>query len=78
MKPRSCDADGTLLDVSSGQRFTQRTGVSDALSELQGVENVDVSLNDARAVVRHDPAAAPIANLIAAVSDAGYDATKRE
>ena len=68
----------TVLNVSGMTCGKCVRHVSDALRELQGVENVDVSLNDAQAVVRHDPAAAPIATLIAAVSDAGYDATKRD
>jgi copper chaperone CopZ len=48
--------------------------VSEALNELPGVENVDVRLAEAKAVVSHDPKAAPRASLIAAISDAGYDA----
>jgi copper chaperone len=48
--------------------------VSEALGELQGVEKVEVNLTENKATVRHDPAAAPLAALIAAVTDAGYHA----
>jgi copper chaperone len=48
--------------------------VSEALHELQGVEAVEVRLAEATAVVRHDPGAAPLARLIEAVTDAGYEA----
>jgi copper chaperone len=48
--------------------------VSEALGELQGVETVEVNLAEKKAVVRHDPSAAPLASLIAAITDAGYAA----
>jgi copper chaperone CopZ len=48
--------------------------VSEALTELEGVEHVEVRLAEAKALVRHDPNAAPLERLIAAVTDAGYDA----
>lgn len=52
--------------------------VSEALRELSGVEKVEVDLAEARAVVQHDPTAAPLARLLEAVADAGYDADQRD
>ncbi len=48
--------------------------VTDALRKVDGVSGVDVELGEKRAVVQHD-AAAPLAALIAAVEEAGYEAT---
>jgi copper chaperone len=49
--------------------------VDAALRGLPGVTAVAVSLADAQAKVSHDPEQSPAASLIAAVSDAGYEAT---
>jgi len=46
--------------------------VTRVLVRLPGVASAKVSLEDARAVVEHDPAAAPLAVLRAAVEDAGF------
>jgi copper chaperone CopZ len=51
--------------------------VTEALRGVPGVGAVDVKLADARATVTHDPGKAPIAALIAAVEDAGYQAEPR-
>jgi copper chaperone CopZ len=49
--------------------------VGEALRAVAGVSGVDVSLADNRARVIHDPATAPIANLVGAVEAAGYEAS---
>jgi len=51
--------------------------VSEALRALPGVTAVDVSLAESRAKVVHDPEQSPVASLIAAVVDAGYDAAAK-
>jgi len=64
----------TVLNVKGMSCGNCVKHVSEALNELPGVEKVDVRLAEAKAVVSHDPTTAPLASLIAAVSDAGYDA----
>jgi P-type Cu+ transporter len=64
----------TVLSVTGMNCSKCVRHVSEALSELQGVANVDVDLAEQRAVVRHDPSTAPLASLIAAVTEAGYHA----
>jgi len=49
--------------------------VTAALRGVPGVTTVDVALAEHRARVVHDPTAAPIAALVAAVEAAGYEAT---
>jgi copper chaperone len=51
--------------------------VTEALRKVDGVSEVDVRLGEKRAVVQHDLAAAPLAALIAAVEEAGYEASAR-
>lgn len=47
--------------------------VSKVLQAVPGVSKVEVSLEQKRAIVTHDPAQAGVAQLKAAVEDAGYD-----
>ena len=48
--------------------------VRGALLGLDGVEAVEVTLADGLARVRHDPDAAPVPALIAAITEIGYSA----
>lgn len=48
--------------------------VTRVLRAVPGVTSVEVSLEQGRAVVRHDAATAPVEALRAAVEDAGFDA----
>jgi copper chaperone len=47
--------------------------VTQVLQAVPGVSNVEVSLEQKRAVVTYDPAQAGTAQFKAAVEDAGYD-----
>lgn len=49
--------------------------VTQALSQLEGVADVSVSLEQGRAVVHFDPARQSAATLQAAVAAAGFDIT---
>ena len=49
--------------------------VGDALRARPGVSAVEVKLAEASAKVVHDPEQSPLASLVAAVVDAGYQAT---
>ncbi|MBX3156040.1 MAG: heavy-metal-associated domain-containing protein [Deltaproteobacteria bacterium] len=49
--------------------------VESALRGVEGVTAVQVKLADGSASVVHDPERSPISSLIAAVVDAGYEAT---
>lgn len=49
--------------------------VKTVLERLSGVGQVDVSLDNAEAVVQHDPSLASVNQLKAAISDAGFDVT---
>jgi copper ion binding protein len=49
--------------------------VTEALRGLPGVDAVDVELAAGKARVRHDPARVTTEQLIAAVEDAGYEAS---
>jgi copper chaperone len=46
--------------------------VTAALSDIDGVDKVDVKLRDGLVIVKHDKAQAPIAELIGALGEAGY------
>lgn len=49
--------------------------VDKALRALPGVSAVEVSLAESAAKVSHDPEQSPLASLMAAVVDAGYEAS---
>ena len=49
--------------------------VDKALRALSGVSAVEVSLAGAQARIVHDPEAAPVQRLLAAVTEAGYEAS---
>ena len=51
--------------------------VTDALKDLDGVDQVDVKLKEGIAVVRHDATEAPVDRLIDALRDAGYESKPR-
>lgn len=65
----------TLLDVAGMSCASCVRHIEEALRELAGVGDVDVRLDDGRVLVRHDPSRAPTERLIAALADAGYEAT---
>jgi copper chaperone len=44
------------------------------LRELEGVAKVDVSLDNAQAIVEFDPGRVTVEDLRSAIEDAGYDA----
>lgn len=50
--------------------------VTQALRELPGVDAVDVQLSAGKARVQHDPARVSAEQLIAAVEEAGYEASR--
>lgn len=49
--------------------------VDEALREVAGVQAVEVRLADGRVTVEHDPARAPVAAMLEAVREAGYEAS---
>lgn len=49
--------------------------VKTVLEKLSGVGQVDVSLENAKAVIQHDTSLASIDQLKAAISDAGFEVT---
>lgn len=49
------------------------SSVTTALSAVEGVQNVDVSLEQNQATVTYDDAKVNAENLQAAIEDAGYD-----
>lgn len=46
--------------------------IHDALRGLAGVQDVRVQLDQGQVTVKHDPAAASLADLIGAITEAGY------
>jgi copper chaperone CopZ len=72
---------GRASDVETTLRVTGMTctmcvqHVTRAIEKVPGVTKAVVTLEPARAVVRHDPAVARTDDLVAAVRGAGYDAT---
>lgn len=66
----------TTSDVPSMSCRSCVHHVGKALGELDGVDAVDVRLSEHRVHVRHDAGKAPVAQLIEALADAGYEATE--
>lgn len=67
----------TILDVSGMTCPSCIRHVDAALKALEGVDEVDVRLREGKVRVQHDPAAAPVNSLIAAIVYAGYEAKER-
>jgi copper chaperone len=69
-----CD---TVLDVQGMTCHACIRHVTTALTELDGVAKVAVRLRDGTVAVRHDTAQAPVAQLIEALREAGYESQAR-
>ena len=67
----------TVLEVQGMTCPSCIRHVTAALTEVDGVEKVDVKLRDGLVVVQHDASAAPIDRLIDALRDAGYESQRR-
>ncbi len=67
----------TVLEVEGMSCPSCIRHVTSALTDLDGVDQVDVKLRDGLVIVRHDTTEAPIAQLIDALGDAGYASKPR-
>jgi len=72
----STDKD-TILEVQGMTCASCIRHVTSALSDLDGVDKVDVKLRDGLVIVRHDNLEAPITRLIDALNEAGYASRER-
>lgn len=68
----------TILEVQGMSCPSCIRHISSALTELDGVGKVDVSLRDGIVVVKHDAAQAPVTQLIATLDVAGYASKQRQ
>lgn len=68
----------TILEVQGMSCPSCIRHVSSALTELEGVDKVDVKLRDGIVVVKHDRAQAPVAQLIETLDEAGYASKLRQ
>ena len=71
------EATTTVLLISGMRGNSCREQIAAALAAVAGVRTVNVNLYRARATVTHDPARG-VSELIAAIIDAGYDASLPE
>ena len=67
----------TILEVQGMTCPSCIRHVTSALSEIDGVDTVDVKLRDGLVFVKHDDAQAPIAQLVDALNEAGYTSRER-
>ena len=65
----------TVLDVTGMSCHSCVNHIDRALRDVDGVSSVDVQLRAGKVRVRHDPSAAPVARLIEAVREAGYESS---
>lgn len=66
----------TVLEVEGMSCGSCARHVTVALTELEGVGNVDVKLRDGRVVVRHDPTRSSVSQLVGALNEAGYPSSE--
>ena len=64
----------TVLTVTGMSCASCVRHVDHALKQLGGVAQVEVHLREGKVHVWHDALRAPVASLVTALSDAGYDA----
>jgi copper chaperone len=62
----------TILEVQGMSCPSCIRHVTSALTDVEGVDKVEVKLRDGLVVVHHDTKQAPIAQLIDALGEAGY------
>ena len=67
----------TILEVQGMTCPSCIRHVSSALTDLDGVGNVEVKLREGIVTVKHDATQAPIDQLIDALADAGYVSKQR-
>lgn len=63
----------TILDVEGMTCSSCVRHVESALRKIDGVGTVEVKLREGKVRVEHDPDKAPIAQMIEAIVDAGYE-----
>ena len=63
----------TILDVEGMTCSNCVRHVEGALRKIDGVGAVEVNLRDGKVRVEHDPEKAPVAQMIEAIVDAGYE-----
>jgi copper chaperone len=62
----------TILEVEGMSCPSCIRHVTSALSDIDGVDKVDVKLREGLVIVKHDTALAPTAQLVGALGEAGY------
>jgi copper chaperone len=63
----------TILSVEGMTCSSCIRHVERALSELEGIEKVEVKLRDGKVRVEHDPSRSTIDEMIQALGEAGYE-----
>lgn len=49
--------------------------IDEALKEVSGVSEVEVKLREGKVLVRHDEGSVPVASLVDALKEAGYESS---
>lgn len=65
----------TILSVEGMTCSSCIRHVESALSELEGIEKVEVKLKDGKVRVEHDPSRSTIDEMIQALGEAGYESS---
>ena len=63
----------TILDVDGMTCGSCVRHVEGALRTLEGVDAIEVKLREGKVRVQHDPAKAPVKEMIEALGEAGYE-----
>lgn len=66
----------TILSVEGMTCSSCIRHVEHALSELEGIEKVEVKLKDGKVRIEHDPSRSTIDEMIAALGEAGYESRR--
>ncbi len=67
----------TILEVEGMSCPSCIRHVTSALTDIDGVDKVDVKLRDGLVIVKHDKAIATIEQLVSALGEAGYVSKER-
>ena len=63
----------TILDVQGMSCSSCVRHVEAALRKIEGIDAIEVRLSEGKVRVQHDPARAPIARMIEALGEEGYE-----
>lgn len=75
---QNAGAEVVTVSLPTIQCMTCKKNITKALDEVDGVEDVDVSVNDKNVMVRFDKSKTDLSKIESTITSAGYDANEKK